>query len=226
MDKKYTKNSKFKAFMKRNMYYFIIGFCVLAIGAMITVALVAKDDSATDLNQQPNTETPVTETPPIDDTPVITAPPIDDTPVIEPVVEPIVFSAPIADGTVNKDYTMSTLVYWSTLKHYAVHNGIDYSGATGTAVNAAYGGKVLSVSYDALNGNVVKIDHGGDLVTYYGSLDTVNVTEGQTVAAGDAIGTIGTTATNEMLDGAHVHFAVYEKGVVADPYSYLPSENK
>ncbi|MFA5450176.1 MAG: hypothetical protein WC292_07070, partial [Clostridia bacterium] len=54
MDKKYAKNSKFKSFFKRNMYYIIMAVCILAIGGMITAAVLTQDPAEPiDNNQQP-----------------------------------------------------------------------------------------------------------------------------------------------------------------------------
>ena len=229
MDKKYENGSKAKAFMKKNMYYFIIGACIVAIGAMIAVALIVKDDSS------PSTGEPLNDTPavvdPIDqpaqDTPIVDPVPDNPTPVVDPKdPEPIVFTSPVANGNVLREYNMATVVYWSTLKHYAVHGGLDLGGEENAPVVAAYDGTVSKVSYDALNGNVVTIDHGNGLITTYGSLENVSVTEGQKVTTGYALGTIGTSATNEMLDGAHVHFCAYENGKAVDPYEYLPTGAK
>ncbi|MFA5450136.1 MAG: M23 family metallopeptidase, partial [Clostridia bacterium] len=144
----------------------------------------------------------------------------------DPLKEPIVFTQPVAGGEIVQDYAMETLVYWSTLKHYAVHNGIDFGGDDGAAVVAAYAGTVKSVDYDPLYGNVVTIDHGEGLVTSYGSLNEPLVTVGQEVKAGDQIGGMSISASNEMLLGPHVHFSVFLDGEVVSPYDYLPDGDK
>lgn len=217
MDKKYAKNGKTKAFLKRNMYYIIMGVCILAIGAMITVALLTQD------------KTPVpdpVQNDPIPDPAGNDPDPVDNNPE-EPVPTPIVFRLPVAnEANVQMDYVMDTVVWWSTLKVYRVHNGIDFAGAeTDTAV-AAYKGVVRKVEYDALNGHYVEIDHGNGLVTYYGSLSEPAVAVGQQVEAGTVLGNLSTSATAEMKLGPHVHFAVYKDGKVVSPYDYLPEGDK
>lgn len=210
--------AKVKAFFKKNMYYFIMGICVLAIGAMITVALTAgKTNNDTPLDQG------------IPDTPVVTDP---DEPVVTPdkpgIVEPdpIVFSLPTETGAVIKDYTMTTLVFSSTLNQYRVHNGIDFAGEAGDKIMAAYAGTVQSVTYDALNGYVVTIAHADGLSTSYGSLDNVAVSVSDKVNAGTVLGEMSVTATAEMSDGAHTHFMVYKDGQITDPYAYLTIGDK
>ena len=197
--------------------------CILAIGAMITVAaVVGTKDNNPDANPGDVGQDVIT--PPQDDE-VVTPPADDETPVdTEP--EPIIFAMPVTNGTVLKDYTMDTLVWSTTLKQYQVHNGIDFTGEEGATVNAVYDGVVLSVSYDALNGNVVTIDHGEGLITSYSSLGEPTVTAGQIVKQGNALGTISTSATSEMSDGAHVHFSVTLNGAVVSPYDYFAEGDK
>ena len=215
-----ANTQKVKAFFKKNIYYIVMVVCILAIAAMITVAVVLGGKSSVETPDTTIrgdvTEDPGTVTPPDDsgDTPVVTDP------------EPIVFTLPVSGGTVIKDYAMDSLVWSSTLKQYRVHSGIDFAGAEGAMAVAAYEGVVSDVSYDALNGNVVTIDHGDGLVTVYGSLDTPVVSEGQTVAAGESLGAISTSATNEMSDGSHLHFEVKLNNEIVSPYDYLTIGDK
>lgn len=216
MDKKYAKNGKSKAFLKRNMYYIIMGVCILAIGAMITVALLTQDRGGTPV-QDPLTQEP--------SDPTITDP-VDPDPVIPVTPDPVVFTLPVASNNIIQDYAMDTIVWWSTLRVYRVHNGIDFGGTEDDSAVAAYAGTVSEVGYDALNGNYVKINHGDGLVTYYGSLSTPVVAEGQTVKAGTVLGNLSTSATAEMLSGPHAHFSVFKDGEVVSPYDYFPDGDK
>ena len=226
-----VNSQKIKAFFKKNMYYMIMGVCVLAIGAMITVAVVVSNNNEPvdetpnqvinpgnndNIQQQPDTDTPVV-TPPdtnIPDTDVDVKP------------EPIVFLMPVENGTIIKDYVMDTLVWCNTLKQYQVHGGIDYTAEENAIVVCAYDGVVKSVSYDALNGHKVVVDHGNGLETSYSSLSEPAVAEGQKVYKGTKISTISNSATKEMSDGAHVHFAVTLNGEITNPYDYLLTSDK
>ncbi|MBO7155854.1 MAG: M23 family metallopeptidase [Clostridia bacterium] len=225
---------KIKAFFKKNSYYMIMAVCVLAIGAMITVAVVvgSKDtaptpnevinpDNGNNLTPQPDinnngNQDNVTVTPPTDEIP--------DTGVVNP--DPIVFGLPVSAGTIIKDYTMDTLVWSSTLKQYQVHDGIDFNAEDGASVVSVYDGTVIEVSYNALHGNVVKVDHGDGLVTSYSSLEEPSVSVGQIVYKGTKLGTVSTSATAEMSDGAHVHFNVSLDGQTVSPYDYMAMGDK
>ncbi|MBR2350223.1 MAG: M23 family metallopeptidase [Clostridia bacterium] len=221
---------KIKAFFKKNSYYMIMGVCVLAIGAMITVAVVVgskgSDATPNEVINPDNNNNNLTPQPGIDDNvnkdDTTVAPPADelpDTDVITP--EPIVFGLPVSAGTIIKDYTMDTLVWSSTLKQYQVHNGIDFNAEEGASVVSVYDGTVIDVSYNALHGNVVKVDHGNGLVTSYSSLAGPTVTVGQIVYTGTKLGSVSTSATAEMSDGAHVHFTVSLDGQTVSPYDYM-----
>lgn len=223
MEKKRAANSKFKVFLKKNVYYIIMAVCLLAIAAMITVTLLTKDSGITDdpgLNVGPSDDVddPGSVTPPVDNP--------DDDPVVPPAPVTVVLASPVADVNIIQDYCMDSIVWHGTLKHYAVHSGIDFGGNDGDNVMSAYAGTVTDVSYNVLDGYTVTIRHNDSLVTTYSSLNEPSVVVGQSVAKGEIIGTMGITATNEFLDGAHVHFCLYENGELADPYTYLALGDK
>lgn len=220
-------SQKIRAFFKKNMYYMIMGVCVLAIGAMVTVAVVVGDNPNNNATPNENVAPDVVVPTPDNDTPVVTPPDtnIPDVDVSAPPA-PIVFGLPVESGTIIKDYTMDTLVWSSTLKQYQVHGGIDYSGEENANVLCVYDGTVSGVSYDALNGHKVTVDHGDGLVTEYSSLSEPIVVEGQKVYKGSKLATISTSSTKEMSDGAHVHFAVKLNGEIANPYNYFVEGDK
>lgn len=205
MDRKYTKNNKAVAFLKRNIYYIIMLVCLAAIATMVTITLINKSKTPPDV--------PVVETP-IDD-------PVDD-PIDDPIIpDPIVFASPVSEVNIIRDYTIDTLVFHNSLNQWSVSTGIDFGGDDGDGVAAAYGGVVEKVSYDIFEGHKVVIKHNDDLRTIYYSLNEPTVTQGQTVTKGQSIGTIGATASKNVLDGPMVHFEVTLKNVAVDPYDYL-----
>ena len=48
--------------------------------------------------------------------------------------------------------------------------------------------------------------------------------EGESVSAGQAIGTVGNTSLTESALGAHLHFSVAKDGAAVDPAEYLPQD--
>lgn len=101
-----------------------------------------------------------------------------------------------------------------------MHEGIDVSANTGTAIHAAGSGTVIGAGNSGDGyGNKVLISHGDGLVTLYAHMNSLNVSNGQSVSAGDTIGTVGSTGYST---GPHLHFEVRVAGVAYDPLGYLP----
>ena len=119
-------------------------------------------------------------------------------------------------------YAMDSLTYNETTRDWRVHNGIDIAADAGTTVCAAADGEVYSVYNDEKMGQTVVIRHADGYTTKYSSLgETVSVQPGQTVKAGQAIGTVGNTALMESAIGDHIHFAVTCNGASVDPEVFL-----
>ncbi|MBR3704748.1 MAG: M23 family metallopeptidase [Oscillospiraceae bacterium] len=139
-----------------------------------------------------------------------------------PVVERIVM--PLAGSTVSV-FSADKLMYDATLDDWRTHDGIDICAEAGTQVVAAASGTVISVSEDDRLGVNVRIEHAGGYVTTYASLHPETLVEvGDTVSAGDVIGTVGNTSLSEAALGAHLHFSVTRNGELIDPTAYLPKE--
>ena len=140
---------------------------------------------------------------------------------------PTLFYSPLLTYTVVKDYNDTNLVYNSTLKQWESHKGICFTAPEGTEVFACLDGVVEDVYSNYLNGTVVVVDHGNNLKTHYSSLsENVSVKKGDTVKRGSVIGRVGTTGSNELNLGNHLHFEVIENNVKVDPSLYLNLENK
>lgn len=93
------------------------------------------------------------------------------------------------------------------------HYGIDLSAHTGTPVRSPLDGVVVAVYPDGEvsgYGNLVTVRHG-DIGLLYAHLDTISVRVGDAVAAGQQVGTVGSTDSTEggfSLSGAHLHLEV------------------
>jgi murein DD-endopeptidase MepM/ murein hydrolase activator NlpD len=100
----------------------------------------------------------------------------------------------------------------------ATHDGIDITSNTGTPVRAAALGRVIFAGRQGSYGNLVIVRHDGGLLTVYAHLSVTLVRRGQVVAAGDAVGRLGGTATAP----APLHFEVREGVVARNPLKFLP----
>ena len=96
-------------------------------------------------------------------------------------------------------------------KYFWWHNGLDLKAQQNTPVYAAANGKVMAAKYDNSYGYYVTLDHG-KYGTLYAHLSRYNITEGNSVRAGDIIGYAGNTGDST---GTHLHFEIrlgsYEK---------------
>lgn len=98
------------------------------------------------------------------------------------------------------------------------HSGIDIAVPEGTPVRATGAGTVRLAGWAGGYGNLVIIDHGHGISTYYGHNSALLVTPGQTVEAGTIIAHAGTTGRST---GSHVHYEVRINDVPVDPRPYM-----
>ena len=98
------------------------------------------------------------------------------------------------------------------------HQGIDIGVPMGTPIAAAAAGTVIYCGWEAGYGNLVVIDHGGNLATAYGHQSSIAVSCGQHVDQGQTIGYVGCTG---HCFGPHLHFEVRINGDPVDPLGYL-----
>lgn len=98
------------------------------------------------------------------------------------------------------------------------NSGIDIQAAAGTPVKAAGAGEVLYRGWLRGFGQVVIIDHGGNLSTVYAHLGGTSVNEGATVRTGTVIGRVGNTGTDQEYG---LHFEVRRGGSAVNPMNYL-----
>ena len=102
------------------------------------------------------------------------------------------------------------------------HNGMDLATIpAGGPVVAFSAGTVATVTMgDPGAGNYVVVDHGGGLSSRYLHLASVDVTTGDKLSAGAAIGKEGSTGAST---GSHLHFEIRRNGTPIDPAAYLKS---
>jgi len=99
-----------------------------------------------------------------------------------------------------------------------VHRGVDLSVPEGTEVRAMAPGRVRFAGFQRGYGNVVWLDHGGEVITVYAHLSTLLVRTGEKVEGHAVVGLSGSTGDAR---GAHLHFEVWRWGREVDPVPLL-----
>lgn len=99
------------------------------------------------------------------------------------------------------------------------HEGLDLAQEEGAPVTATGAGTVTYAGWDDGGlGNTVRVDHGYGFTTVYGHLSSIAVEEGQSVARGTIIGSVGSTGVST---GPHLHYEVHMNGQPVDPANFL-----
>ncbi len=125
-------------------------------------------------------------------------------------------AAPSMPGRVLNAFSGDELVYNKTLGDWRTHNGVDYACTQGAAVAAPVVGKVVSAGAEGNWGTVVVLeDAAGRLWRLCGVADPA-VKAGDTVAAGQKIGTVGTVGC-ECAEESHIHVEVKQGESYLDP---------
>ena len=103
-------------------------------------------------------------------------------------------------------------------KRRAMHAGIDFRAATGHPIRATGAGHVVKAGPNGGYGRFVEIDHGNGVTTRYAHMHRIAVRKGQHVAAGEKIGTVGSTGRST---GPHLHYEVRKHGKAIDPLRFI-----
>jgi murein DD-endopeptidase MepM/ murein hydrolase activator NlpD len=125
------------------------------------------------------------------------------------------FSRP-AEGPLSSIYGVARSYNNGPVSGY--HHGTDFAGDIGDPIYAAAGGVVVFAQELRVRGNTIMIDHGAGLFTAYNHLSAFNVTEGETVTAGQLIGALGSTG---LVTGPHLHWEVVVRSVEVDGELWL-----
>jgi len=98
------------------------------------------------------------------------------------------------------------------------HSAIDIAGPWKTPLIAPADGKVIKTGRNRIWGKYVRLQHGKGMVTAYGHLNSIAVSEGDVVKRRDVIGYMGNTGHST---GTHVHYKVVKDGKHVNPKKYV-----
>jgi murein DD-endopeptidase MepM/ murein hydrolase activator NlpD len=102
------------------------------------------------------------------------------------------------------------------LKTVRPHRGTDYAAPSGTPIKASGDGKVIFRGVKSGYGNVVILQHGGNITTLYAHMSKFasKVKVGTRVRQGQTIGYVGKTG---LVTGVHLHYEYRLNGVHRNP---------
>ncbi len=96
------------------------------------------------------------------------------------------------------------------------HRGVDYAAPKGTSIKAAGDGKVIFRGVKSGYGNVVILQHGGNITTLYAHMSSFDKNAGinRRVSQGQTIGYVGRTG---LATANHLHYEYRLNGVHRNP---------
>ncbi len=108
-----------------------------------------------------------------------------------------------------------------TQQFWLGHRAIDVGARAGAPIVAADSGYVVKASHgwNGGYGRMVMIDHGNGFVTLYAHMNMVYVRQGENVAKGERLGTVGNTGRST---GPHLHLEIRQNGAARNPLYFLP----
>ena len=104
------------------------------------------------------------------------------------------------------------------LNAYIFNSGIDISAPLGEAVRAASFGRVIYIGNIKGYGDIVILDHGGNVTTLYAHLSKVLIKINDQISKGQIIGQVGTSGGAKS---PQLHFEVRVEGKPVDPFEWL-----
>ena len=98
------------------------------------------------------------------------------------------------------------------------HTGLDLATSLVTSIYPIASETVVTASYQGSYGNMIVIDHGNGVQSYYAHCNSINVGVGSSVTTDTIIGTVGSTGNST---GPHLHLEIRINGVAYNPQNYL-----
>lgn len=124
------------------------------------------------------------------------------------------FIFPVPNPAITDPYGFSRTSGAATI----VHKGTDFRAPEGTSVVAMNRGIVRVAKKFTVYGNMIVLDHGLGLMTFYIHLSKINVKVGQLVDEGEVIGLSGSTG---YAVGPHLHLSIRIGNVSIDPMKFM-----
>ena len=98
------------------------------------------------------------------------------------------------------------------------HTGLDIATSKGTGIRPIAAGKVVYSGWKGSYGNLVIIEHGNGIQSYYAHCNSLYVSVGEQVDSSKTIAAVGSTGNST---GPHLHLEIRINGTPVNPQNYL-----
>ena len=126
---------------------------------------------------------------------------------------------PVKSRSVLKQFS-EEVVYNKTMRDYRSHTGCDFAASQGENVYAMCAGTVKDISVSELYGVIAEVESDGFSVYYCGLDPDMSVEKGDSLKAGDTIGTVAQVPC-ENADDPHIHVEIRVGSKLIDPLSVI-----
>ena len=99
------------------------------------------------------------------------------------------------------------------------HFAVDVVAKENEPVKSVADGVVIFSEWSSDTGYVIILEHKQGYLSVYKHNESLNITQGDIVRAGDIIGTVGNTG--EYSTGYHLHFELWNDGYPLDPVDFI-----
>ncbi len=99
-----------------------------------------------------------------------------------------------------------------------IHTGLDIASSSGNGIRSVASGTVVYAGYKGSYGNLIIIDHGNGVQSYYAHCSAIYVAQGAPVDTNTTIGAVGSTGNST---GPHLHLELRVNGAPVNPQNYL-----
>lgn len=129
-------------------------------------------------------------------------------------------------GTRLRDLPIEGMHFFTPLKgvivksfNMARHQAVDIKAPKGSVVSSVFQGTVVFSGWDDDLGNILIIQHPGDVISTYEHCEKLLRRTGDKVDAGTPVALVGNTGSK--IDSEHLHFALWYKGEAINPERYI-----
>lgn len=124
----------------------------------------------------------------------------------------MVISKPVSGGSISSRFGSRSSIRSSA------HTGLDIAISSGAAIHPIAKGTVKFADYKGSYGNLVIIDHGNGIESYYAHCSAIYCSVGEAVTTDTVISAVGSTGNST---GPHLHLEIRQNGNPLNPENYL-----